>query len=87
MKLVFFSVTNHLFLNRDSFDECDTPQEIENLLADLWDEEIRIYDPMHFGWGAEPSPNLVDFMEDFNDEILDDGGWWCVVIPNETNEK
>ena len=81
MKLAFYRVDNSCGFHRHSFDDIyDKPQEILETLSQLEDDELRIYDTSVYGYGkVQPAPNLADFEDDYNDEILD-GGWWCVVI-------
>jgi hypothetical protein len=51
---------------------CDRPQVIKEMLSELSDEELRMYD-------MDNKYDIVAFEDDYNDEILD-GGWWCVAI-------
>lgn len=73
MTLAFYKVDNSKNYERHTFDMwCDRPQVIKEMLSELKDEELRMYN----------MGNMYDvdfFQEDYNDEELD-GGWWCVVI-------
>ena len=73
MTLAFYKVDNSKKYERHTFDMwCDRPQVIKEMLSELSDDELRIYD----------LDNKFDsdyLQDDYNDEILD-GGWWCVVI-------
>lgn len=73
MTLAFYKVDNSKNYERHTFDMwCDKPQVIKEMLSELKDEELRMYN----------MDNMYDvdfFQEDYNDEELD-GGWWCVVI-------
>lgn len=80
MLLAFYTVDNSQGYGRHTFDNLyDKPKKIKQKLSLLSDEELRIYDMNNYGYGNVPSPNLADFENDYNDELLD-GGWWCVVI-------
>ena len=76
MTLAFYKVDNSKDYERHTFDYFyDKPQEIEKMLSELSDEELRMYNMnSEFDVGC--------LQEDYNDEVLD-CGWWCVVI-NET---
>ena len=73
MTLAFYEVGNSKNYERHTFDMwCDRPDVIKEMLSELKDEELRMYN----------MDNMYDvdfFQEDYNDEELD-GGWWCVVI-------
>ena len=73
MTLAFYKVDNSKSYERHTFDMwCDRPDVIKEMLSELKDEELRMYN----------MDNMYDvdfFQEDYNDEELD-GGWWCVVI-------
>ena len=73
MILAFYKVDNSKKYERHTFDMwCDRPDVIKEMLSELKDEELRMYN----------MDNMYDvdfFQEDYNDEELD-GGWWCVVI-------
>ena len=79
MLLAFYKVNNALKYERHTFDYIyDKPEEILEKLRKLPEEEYKIYDlsttstsVMHY--------TLGDFVEDYNDEILD-GGWWSIII-------
>ena len=80
MSIAFYTVDNHLNYGRHEFDAIwDNPDEICEKIAKLNDDELRVYD-LSTAYQS-PGPNVCDFMEDYNDELLD-GGWWCVIIPN-----
>lgn len=73
MTLAFYKVGNSKDYERHTFDMwCDRPQVIKEMLSELKDEELRMYN-----MGNMHDADL--FQEDYNDEELD-GGWWCVVI-------
>ena len=79
MTLAFYKVSNSQGYDRNEFD-CDTTSVIKEKLSRLSDDELKVYDMNNYGWkGNTPSPNIADFVEDYNDEELD-GGWWCVCI-------
>ncbi len=84
IKLGFYKVDNSKNYGRHTFDGLyDKPEEIERMLAELPDEEVKIFSASSYGYdGTTPWPNLADFEEDYNDEELD-CGWWCVVIRKE----
>ena len=82
MILAFYKVNNSLAYGRHEFDKFyDQPELIVEKLNKLPEDEVKFYDTDHFGYGAVPSPNLADFVEDYNDEELD-GGWWVIAINN-----
>ena len=73
MTLAFFKVSNTKNYDRNTFDMwCDRPQVIKEMLSELSDEELRMYD-------MDNKYDIVAFEDDYNDEILD-GGWWCIAI-------
>lgn len=73
MTLAFYKVENSQGYERHTFDMwCDRPQVIKEMLSELSDDELRMYD-MDSKYDADY------FKEDYNDEVLD-SGWWCVVI-------
>ena len=78
MILAFYKVDNSKKYERHTFDNY-RPETIKEMLDELDDDEVHFFDTEHYGWGAEPSPNLADFEEMYNDEELDEG-WWCIVI-------
>lgn len=83
MILAFYKVNNSLAYLRNEFDKFyDQPEIIIEKLNKLPEDEVKFYDTDHFGYGAVPSPNLADFVEDYNDEELDGGGWWVIAINN-----
>lgn len=73
MTLAFYKVVNSKNYERHTFDMwCNRPQVIKEMLSELSDDELRMYN----------MDNMYDvdfFQEDYNDEYLD-GGWWCVTI-------
>ena len=80
MILAFYAVSNSQNYERHTFDAIqDNKQKVLSMLSRLPNEQVRIYDTEHYGWGAVPSPNMADFENDYNDEYLD-GGWWCIVL-------
>ena len=71
MTLAFYKVSNTKNYDRNTFDMwCDRPQVIKEMLNELNDDELRMYDMEY---------DVDSFKEDYNDEVLD-SGWWCVVI-------
>lgn len=80
MLLAFYKVSNSLNYERHTFDYiCDKPDKVLEMLRELQEDEYRIYDlsttrtnVMHY--------TLRDFEEDYNDEIIDGKGWWCIVL-------
>ena len=78
MILAFYKVDNSKGYGRHSFDAF-RPETIKEMLHELDENEVHFFDTEHYGWGAEPCPNLIDFEEMYNDEEFD-GGWWCIVI-------
>lgn len=73
MTLAFYKVDNSREYNRHTFDMwCDRPQVIEEMLSELSDEELRMYD-------MDNKYDKLAFEKDYNNEVLD-GGWWCVAI-------
>jgi len=73
MTLVFYKVDNSKGYERHTFDMwCDRPQVIKEMLSELSDEELRMYD-------MDNRYEVDFFQDDFNDDVLD-GGWWCIVI-------
>jgi hypothetical protein len=78
MKIAFYKVNNSKDYERHTFDGiCNQPEKIEEMLNELPDDEVRIYD-IKVGYDTR-MPSLDDFVEDYNNEILD-GGWWTVII-------
>ena len=75
MILAFYKVGNSLNYERHTFDVwCDRPHVIKEMLSSLSDEELRMYD-------MDNPYDVENFVEDYNDEVLDNG-WWCVRIIN-----
>ena len=73
MMLAFFKVNNSKGYERHTFDMWfDRPQVIRDMLSELKDDELKIYD-------MDNTIDMSIFQDDYNDEELD-GGWWCVVI-------
>lgn len=71
MKLAFFKVNNSKGYERNTFDKWfDRPQVIRDMLSELNDDEIKIYD-------MDNEFDIRYFQEDYNDEEL---YGWCVVI-------
>lgn len=80
MTLAFYKVNNSQDYDRHTFDDIyDKPEEIVLMLKKLKDDEVVFYDlsttSTSLMWKT-----LGDFIEDYNDEMLD-GGWWTVLIP------
>jgi len=75
MTLAFYKVGNSMKYDRHTFDlmqRSGAAREIKNMLAELSDEELRMYD-------MDNNIDMSIFQDDYNDEELD-GGWWCIVI-------
>lgn len=73
MTLAFYKVDNSKNYERHTFNMwCDRPQVIKEMLSELSDEELKMYD-------MDDKYDVDLFREDYNEEELD-GGWWCVVI-------
>jgi hypothetical protein len=74
MTLAFYKVDNSLGYERHTFDDIyDKPERIKEKLFMLNDDELRCYDMS--------TPETADeLVEDYNDEIIDGSGWWCIVI-------
>ena len=73
MTLAFYKVDNSRGYERHTFDMwCDRPQVIKEILSELKDDELRMYD-------MDNKHDVDFFQEDFNDEYLEPD-WWCVVI-------
>ena len=80
MTLAFYKVNNSQDYDRHTFDSIyDKPEEIVSMLKKLKYDEVVFYDisttSTTLMWKT-----LGDFIEDYNDEMLD-GGWWTVLIP------
>lgn len=73
--LIFYAVDNSLGFHRHTFDGIDDKEKIIRKIRALPDEERHIYalttdrDARYL--------NIDEFVEDYNDEILD-GGWWVI---------
>lgn len=74
MKIAFYKVINSKNYDRHTF-ECLKPAEIKELLAELSDEELSIYD-------MDSSYDRACMESDYNDECYD-GGWWMVILKDE----
>lgn len=75
MTLAFYKVDNSKNYDRHTFDlmqRSGAAWEIKNMLAELSDEELRMYD-------MDNEYERIFFQDDYNDEELDNG-WWCIVI-------
>ena len=73
MTLAFYKVGNSKGYERHTFDMWfDRPRVIRDMLSQLSDEELKMYD-------LDYPTDVSIFQDDYNDEELD-GGWWCVVI-------
>lgn len=73
MTLAFYKVDNSKNYERHTFDVFfDRPQIIKDMLSELSDEELRMYD-------MDNNIDMSIFQDDYNDEELD-GDWWCIVI-------
>lgn len=73
MILAFYKVDNSKEYGRNTFDMwCDRPQVIKEMLSELSNEELIMYD-------MDDKYDIIALENDYNDEVLD-GGWWCVVI-------
>ena len=74
MILAFYKVINSMGYERHTFDDiCDKPERIKEKLFMLNDDELRCYD-------MSTPLAAYELAEDYNDEILDGGEWWCVII-------
>ena len=71
MKLAFYKVSNSQGYMRHTFDVMDKDEILKNLNK-LPMDEVKIYN-------LENKRDVLYFVEDYNDELLD-GGWWCVEI-------
>lgn len=80
MKIAFYKVDNALKLERHSFDCESNGEKILETLAQLPEDECKVYDMSVYGYGGVPFPNAADFEDDYNDEIIDGKEWWCIVI-------
>lgn len=78
MILAFYAVDNSRGYNRDSFMGLNANTILDRLEL-LPPEEVRCYDMSRFQ-ATEDYPALNAFVEDYNNEELDNGGWWCVAI-------
>lgn len=75
MLLIFFLVNNSKDYTITNFSNLNAKESID-LLEMLEPEEWRAYDINAY------KPNyltLNDFVQDYNDEVLD-GGWWCITV-------
>ena len=82
MIIAFYKVANSQGYERHTFDAIsDKPEEIMAKLKRLKSDEVRMYSTEAYGYGqTHPYPNMADFEDDYNDEIIDGSGWWCIVI-------
>ena len=82
MIIAFYKVGNSQKYERHTFDDIsDKPEEIMAKLKRLKSDEVRMYSTEAYGYGqTRPYPNMADFEDDYNDEIIDGSGWWCIVI-------
>lgn len=79
MLLAFYAVYNRLDYDRHTFDSIyDKPEEILEKLKMLPEAEYRIYDLSTTSTNTK-NYTLGDFVEDYNNEMLD-GGWWTIAI-------
>lgn len=78
MTLAFYSVSNSCGYGRHEFDG-DEKAEIISKLSKLEDGEVKTYDMSQTGYASKEA-TASDFVDDYNDEILDGGGWWCVIL-------
>lgn len=77
MKIAFYKVNNSKDYNRHTFESLK-PTEIKELLAELSDEELSIYD-------MDSSYDRACLQYDYNDECYD-GGWWMVILEDEEED-
>lgn len=78
--IAFYKVDNSLEYDRNEFDDIyDQPEEIIRRLRLLPDEERRYYD-LSKATGNDMVMDAADLMNDYNDEVIDDCGWWSVLI-------
>lgn len=76
MILAFYKVSNSQEYGRNEFDLIyDNRKAIIEKLGKLRDDELRCYD-------ITTPTTAMEFVEDYNDEIVDGIGWWCVLIPD-----
>jgi len=73
--LIFYAVDNSLGFDRHTFDGIDDKEKIIRKIRALPDEERHIY-ALTTDHDARYL-NIDEFVEDYNDEILD-GGWWVM---------
>ena len=85
MVIAFYKVDNSKGYGRNSFDHMDKAEDIYNALNQLQEEEWRTYDLSTTSQSGK-YPSLGDFVEDYNDQIIDGDGWFVIVIP-EDNTK
>ena len=79
MKLAFYKVNNSKGYERHTFDNIyDQPNKIQKMLDELQYDEVKIYDISKASYSTR-EPSLLDFVEDYNNEELDNG-WWTVII-------
>lgn len=75
--LVFYKVDNSMGYERHDFDDPDSSKAWD-MLMNLPAEERNFYE-VKIGYDTS-GPSLSDFIEDYNNEDYDDGGWWCTYI-------
>lgn len=73
---IFYRVSENN--TRDRFDGMKGRDIINTLDRECGDDETNAHIYCLDGENTEQMPDLRDFEQDFNDEILD-GGWWCVI--------
>lgn len=75
MTLAFFNVRNSKGYKENEFDMwCDRPQVIKEMLSELSDTELKMYD-------LDNISDVENYKSDFNDGLLCVGlGWRCVII-------
>ena len=87
MRIAFYKVDNSKEYERHTFDYVyDKPQEILKMLSELDDDEWRMYDLAQTGLSSSDL-TLSDFEDDYNDEMLDGGEYWSVIIRDEEPKR
>lgn len=82
--IVFYPVSNPFDWGRDEFPCLDD----DMVFKKFWEERealgVKFYNMSTKSYGDRFGQygflNADEFEEDFNDEVLDDGGWWCKVL-------
>lgn len=82
MVIAFYKVDNSKGYERHSFDHMDKAEDIYNALNQLPEEEWRTYD-LSTTSQSGMYPSLGDFVEDYNNQIIDGDGWFVIVLPEE----